>query len=142
MFKHGSIALTKNAVQTFSRGLFRCWLAYYIGFVRCIENNTPLERTWVVLDFARLFHVTHSIAPFHRARFLCYFLSTFSTSGHLSVQSMLYSRYSDPNRAILTHIKIALHTYAITPLVRERTPLSAPYQPIFLFLARTHTSRT
>ena len=49
---------------------------------------------------------------------------------------MLYSRYSDPNRAILTHIKIALHTYAITPLVRERTPLSAPYQPIFLAIAQ------
>ena len=44
-----------------------------IGFVRCIENNTPLERTRVVLDFARLFHVTHRFAPFHRARFLCYF---------------------------------------------------------------------
>ena len=115
---------------------------YYLQYMKKVAFPFCIYKILKILLFSRPQEVEVRLRD---PNFVCLssvHLSTFSTSGHLSVQSMLYSRYSDPNRAILTHIKIALHTYAITPLVRERTPLSASYQPIFLFLARTHTSRT
>ena len=52
------------------------------------------------------------------------YISTFSTSGHLSVQSMLYSRYSDPNRALLTHKKKFACMYAVTISLYGSAPQS------------------
>ena len=55
MFKHGSIALTKNAVQTFSRGLFRCWLAYYIDYTFFFSHLIALPCRVAVLKGCAFF---------------------------------------------------------------------------------------
>ena len=74
-------------------------------------------------------------------------LSTFSTSGHLSVHCMLYSQCSNPNWALITHIKnLPCYHCTLSPQcgaidVYRHRPVHAP-PIIFLFLARTHTSRT